>query len=61
MIVGLENRNDVLPLYIGNDRTYEYAFEVSTSNSSTNSSEDSGINNRNDRWEKPNSSMDIGN
>ena len=28
MIAGLANRNDVLPLYIGDDRTYEDAFKV---------------------------------
>ena len=29
MIVGLANRNDLLPLYIGNDHTDEDAFKVS--------------------------------
>ena len=29
MIAGLANRNDVLPLYIGDDLTDEYAFKVS--------------------------------
>ena len=29
MIAGLANRNDVLPLYIGNDRIDEDAFKVS--------------------------------